>query len=371
MEIQAIYNALRDHDRVSSLVHSLNLSGFAPRNAEELLVLAHSNSRDRFRSFLEQLQPGSDSDPNQVVAMVRREVDPRIAERIESLDGRFPSPPFQAAGHDVKALLHASPAVPESSVLDRLTTAALPGEFLLDLDGFSEAQDQGTTRNTCTAFSIAATVEFMNWRRSGAKVKLSEEAIYWLGMKWDPAALPGGGITIHNTFPVVQRLGVCSIEAWPYRTSTPGVPHFDPNGPWPETVYRPTLYQRLAPTEHNELTALKRLLVAGYAIAKNIPLREAAVTTAKYNGHFAFTPKFEKGDGFHAVVLVGYRDGDLHPADGGGRFIFRNSWGTMLPMRPEVRAGYFSVAYRYFTEAKTMPSHPSAAICSFAPAGVA
>jgi C1A family cysteine protease len=72
-----------------------------------------------------------------------------------------------------------------------------------------------------------------------------------------------------------------------------------------------------------------------------------------------------------AVVLVGYRDGNLDDEDGGGRFIFRNSWGTLLPMKPEIQVGYFSVAYRYFTDPKTMPSYPSAAICGFTPSNLA
>lgn len=369
MKTQAIHTALRDHERVSALVQSLDLFGFAPRNIEEVLVLGRGNSRENFHAFLKQLQP--DSDPAQLLAALRREIDPGILERIDSLDRRFPSPPFQAAAPDLRVLLHASADSASPSVLDSLPVEALPGEFLLDLDGFPVAQDQGSTRNTCTAFSIAATLEYMNWRSSAAKVKISEEAIYWLGMKWDPTAIPGGGITLHNTFPVVQRLGVCGAEVWPYRTTKPGVPAFDPSGPWPEPIFRPAQYQRLSPTEHNDLNALKRLLVAGHAVAKNMPLRAAALTTAMYNGHFAFTPKFEHGDGFHAIVLVGYKDGNLHPSDGGGRFIFRNSWGTMAPMQPEVRAGYFSVAYRYFTEPKTMPSYPSAAICTFTPAGLA
>jgi hypothetical protein len=130
MEIQAIYTALKDHNRVSSLVHSLNLSGFAPRNAEELLVLAHSNSRGPVSLVSSTTPAGVRSGSESVLAMVRREVDPRIVERIESLDGRFPSPPFrQQRVPSVKALLHASPTMPGASVLDSLSNDPLRGSF--------------------------------------------------------------------------------------------------------------------------------------------------------------------------------------------------------------------------------------------------
>ena len=55
--------------------------------------------------------------------------------------------------------------------------------------------------------------------------------------------------------------------------------------------------------------------------------------------------------GWHAILLVGYRDDSEAP--GGGYFLFQNSWGESWASASPYRAGVGSVPYAYFEENET------------------
>jgi hypothetical protein len=215
-----------------------------------------------------------------------------------------------------------------------LTTTAIP------------VRNQGS-RGTCVAHAVVAALEY--WLHSkGSYQDMSEQFLYWNAKSNDGApALPGTWISI--TAPLVQRDGVCPEPAWPYNGIP--IPGNEGQGPAPAGTQAQALSFR------TPATALPATSVSDYktALASN---RWVPFSIPVYNSWYLSSQVRLTGDitnpipgevraGGHAMCIVGCIDLPDRPELGGGRFILRNSWGTLWGQTSPYGAGYGTIPYIY------------------------
>ncbi len=202
-------------------------------------------------------------------------------------------------------------------------------------------------RGTCVAFASVAFLEFQLEESSGAAAKRhSEQFVYW-GCKQDDGMATVEGTFLSTARTVLKVRGACLHKTWKYNPHL--VPHNESQGPPPAG----------AKNEAKQFTWTKAKAVAAknvQRLRKKLDAKLPVVLSVKTFPSWDFGTTAETGDitmpfpgevsdGGHAICLAGYLlDG---AAPGGGRLIFRNSWGKTWATKSQAAAGYGTLPFAY------------------------
>jgi len=145
--------------------------------------------------------------------------------------------------------------------------------------------------------------------------------------RWDD------GVYIRDGIKAVARHGDCPERLWPYVEKK--YPTRPPKRCYDSALrYRAVEYYRL----HRNLDHMRACLASGYPFVFGFSAHEKFQDVVKKTGRLEMPAKGERVIGDHAVLAVGYNDGDR-------RFIVRNSWGGRFGLK-----GYFTMPYEYLTK---------------------
>lgn len=185
--------------------------------------------------------------------------------------------------------------------------------------------------NSCSANAIAAALWFDERRRAPRSGSPSRLFIYFNERAREGSIATNAPVSLRDGYRSVSRQGVCSERAWPY-----DVERFRRKPPtrcYESAERRRALwYGRLQPT----LRDMKACLAEGYPFTAGFSVyRSFESREVKRTGLVPMPARHEKLLGGHAMLVVGYSDGDRH-------FIVRNSWGSAWGDR-----GYCYIPYGY------------------------
>jgi C1A family cysteine protease len=212
-------------------------------------------------------------------------------------------------------------------------------------------------RGTCVAFAAAAMIEHFIKAKENLEISLSEQFLY-RRMKMIDNRPSRCGTWLKTATVAIPTFGVCQDSIWRYRGDTSCNDHgSEPIDAQSDAVNTRFALNRLNP---KNMDAIKTLLVHGYAVAFAVPIFELWDSLhVQSRGHINLptpgtTPKKDI-DGhpeYHCMCFVGYKDNDPmnkneYKYQGGGYFIFRNSWGPAWAPNSAFGPGYGSMSYRY------------------------
>ncbi len=196
-------------------------------------------------------------------------------------------------------------------------------------------------RGDCSLFAITALAEFENGRRKAAPSgRLSEEFLIWAAHK--ATGRTGDQAMFYEAVYGLETLGICQAVLMPY--SPEASSRHGPSakalenarglaGHW--RVHWVRRWNVARPLDGSELQGIKEALALGHPVACGLRWPKAL------QGHVLreVPPPRDVSDG-HSIVLVGYTDDPQQ--NGGGMFVFRNSFG---PGWGENGYGRMSYAY--------------------------
>lgn len=180
------------------------------------------------------------------------------------------------------------------------------------------AKDQGR-RGTCVAFAATAGHELVR----GDGEELCVEFLHWAAKQRDALPIGAEGTTLAAAAAALGEVGQPPEHLWPYDDGR------DPLGPG----YAPPPAASVAAAARRLLGgtvlavaagAVRVALDAGRAVLLGVRLFDAWFLPGP-EGVIAMPSAGSRPYGGHAVLLVGYQDGE---GEGGGLFLVRNSWGT-------------------------------------------
>lgn len=193
--------------------------------------------------------------------------------------------------------------------------------------------DQGQL-GSCTANAIGGAIEFDHLKQKLPDVVPSRLFIYYNERAMEGTVGSDSGAQIRDGIKSVAKQGVCTEPMWPYN-----IAKFKTKPP--QKCYaaglkdKIVLYQRLVPT----LNQLRGCLASGYPFVFGFTVYDSFESPAvAKSGHAPMPAPNEKAIGGHAVLGVGYDDGQQW-------FIIRNSWGPNWGLK-----GYFTLPYAYVTD---------------------
>ena len=194
--------------------------------------------------------------------------------------------------------------------------------------------DQGQL-GSCTGNAIACAIQF---DRKKQKLKPdfipSRLFIYYNERAIEGTVASDCGAQIRDGIKSVAKLGDCPESEWPYDVAKfaakPAAKCYRD-----ALRYKAVQYQRVVQT----LNQMKGCLASGYPFVFGFSVYESfeGPEVAK-SGILSMPKSAEKQLGGHAVIAVGYDDGDQ-------RFLIRNSWGAKWGKR-----GCFTMPYAYLTD---------------------
>jgi C1A family cysteine protease len=185
--------------------------------------------------------------------------------------------------------------------------------------------------NSCSSNAIAAAVEFDLMRQKEKRVIFpSRLFLFYNSRAMERTEKSDEGVYIRDAIKAVARHGDCPESLWPYvehRFAT------RPPGRCYESAlkYRAVKYYRL----HRDIDDMRACLASGYPFVFGFLAHEKFLKVVRRTGILDMPGPKEEVIGKHAVMAVGYDDGE-------GRFIVRNSWGPRFGLK-----GYFTMPYGY------------------------
>ncbi|MFQ5859519.1 MAG: C1 family peptidase [Anaerolineae bacterium] len=201
-------------------------------------------------------------------------------------------------------------------------------------------------RGTCVAHACVAVQEFLQGEAS-TESDLSEQFVYWACKERDD--YPGGGTWIKYGMAVLEELGVCVEQVWPYNPDP--IEGNEGQGPPPDEAQADAALRRVKESSSVEprwTTALRQVLAEGKPVAFAVPVYRYWVTEpVRSSGDIRMPLPHDHRLGGHAMCMVGYEDDPNVP--GGGFFLIRNSWGTDWAKDSKMAAGYARLPYEYMT----------------------
>jgi hypothetical protein len=207
-------------------------------------------------------------------------------------------------------------------------------------------RDQGQ-RGTCVAHAVVAALEYY-LLSNGSYQDMSEQFLYWNAKSNDGApTVPGTWINV--AAPLVQRDGVCPEGTWSYNP-TP-IAGNEGQGPPPPGARAQALPYRVPATALPPTSVIdyKAALTSKRWVPFSIPVYNSWYLSnqVRLTGDITNPIPGEVRVGGHAMCIVGCVDLPDRPELGGGRFVLRNSWGTLWGSASPYGAGYGTIPYIY------------------------
>lgn len=324
-----------DHDSAAAL-RSLSVT-----SVEELLGLISADA-DALLEFL----------PNLDLPQIQADADSVAKASVLADFGDFEEPHFAMgawAPEDVKPEERASPAymaawLPDAIVdVDQRKVDEPPTSFL---DCFGPIRNQGK-RGTCVAHATCDVLECQLARRTGEKLDVSEQFVYWSAKEADGTPAEEG-TWLRVAMPKTASEGACLESVWPYNPEK--VPGNVSQGPAPPGAAADAGKRLLAnPTQLDprDPEAMREVLDRRMPIAISVPVYNNWYSNPAANaiGLIPMPIANSVRKGGHAMCVAGYSwDTDFA---GGGYFIVRNSWGVEWAPRSPVGPGYGAIPFLY------------------------
>ncbi len=238
-------------------------------------------------------------------------------------------------------------SIPRLTVAPVFTVPAAPGASINHVAEMPPVRSQGS-RGPCVSFSSLAAAEHYLGRQ-GALQDLSEQFLYW-NCKANDGIPASPGTYLGVAYPLLRRDGCCLEADWNYNAAP--VAANEGQGPPPPGTqlkalsFRIPSVRTLAPASVEDY---RNELMAGRVVSFSVPVfnswyRSSAVA---FSGDITMPIPGEVRAGGHAMCIVGCIDQPDMPQIGGGRFIVRNSWGTVWGINSPNGAGYGTIPYAY------------------------
>jgi len=190
--------------------------------------------------------------------------------------------------------------------------------------------NQGKKLQSCTANAIGAAIEFDQIRQQSSEAFRPSRLFIYYNARWMNGTVDSDpGVGIREGLKTVAKRGVCPESLWPYK-----VRKFR-RKPSRECYleakkHSGIVYHRL----RRNLLHMKICLASGYPFIFGMTVFDSFESKKlKRTGHAPMPRLYERSQGGHAVLAVGYTH---------RHFIVRNSWGTNWGMN-----GYFTLPYDY------------------------
>ena len=195
----------------------------------------------------------------------------------------------------------------------------------------SPVEDQGNL-GSCTGNALAGAIEFLEKKDAVKFVDASRLFIYYNERAMEGTIKSDAGAMIRDGIKTLKNLGVCSEKSWPYIISKFAVK--------PRSACYTEAMQRQITSYHRVLTLdeMRMCLAEGFPFVFGFTVYEGFESQdVARTGNVSMPQPIERALGGHAVLAVGYDDGEK-------RFIVRNSWGTGWGQK-----GYFTIPYEYLS----------------------
>lgn len=193
-----------------------------------------------------------------------------------------------------------------------LADLALPP--MVDLrDQDSPIEDQGQL-GSCTAFATGAAIRFCRRKEALPDFITSHLYLYYNSRKHKDE---DSGATIRDAIKSAAKLGDCAETDWPYNISQFAVKP-------PQQAYNDAMQDRAVKYQRipQNIQQMKNCLAQGFPFVIGVSVYSSFESQQAESTGFIPLPKNNESLlGGHALLVVGYRDSDLH-------FIVRNSWGN-------------------------------------------
>ena len=197
------------------------------------------------------------------------------------------------------------------------------------------------SRNSCSLFAITALAELEFGRSvSAAAAPFSQEYLTWAAN--EATGRVGDQAMFYEALCGLNALGICPVDLMPYeaegdRDRQPSdeaqARARDLSDRW--RVHWLKLWDVQQPLTDDQVLAIKRALADGHAVACGLRWPNSQ------QGHeILYVPAADQVYDGHSIVFAGYRDDPA--ANGGGVFIFRNSYGPRWG-----DGGYGTMSYAY------------------------
>lgn len=204
---------------------------------------------------------------------------------------------------------------------------------LVDLrDQDSPIEDQGQL-GSCTSFATGAAIRFARRKESLPDFVTSHLFLYYNSRSVFSKSTDSGA-TIRDAIKAAARQGDCPETEWPYDISRFAVKP-------PALAYKDAKTDRALKYQavSQNLTVMKNCLAQGLPFVIGISVYSSFESQDVASTGIVPLPKNnEQLLGGHALLVVGYRDADLH-------FIVRNSWGSGFG-----DGGYVYLPYAYLQD---------------------
>jgi C1A family cysteine protease len=193
--------------------------------------------------------------------------------------------------------------------------------------------DQGQL-GSCTANAVAGAIQFDLKKQKKPVFVPSRLFIYYNERVMEHTVNSDSGAMIRDGIKSVAKSGDAPEPEWPYNISKftqkpPAKVYKDAK------KHRALSYQRVT----QSLTQMRGCLASGYPFVFGFTVYESFESQkVARTGVLQMPASNEKSVGGHAVLAVGYDDGQQ-------RFIVRNSWSSDWGMK-----GYFTMPYAYLTD---------------------
>jgi C1A family cysteine protease len=277
------------------------------------------------------------------LGMSESEVEGLVGQAMAALPPDISFAPGDVQVYGLGALDEPEDLDPEAA---SFAPTSLPAQIDLH-DLFPPVRNQAN-RGTCVAHACVAVREFLLDDKS-TQGDLSEQFVYWACKERDGYA--GSGTWIRHGMAVMEELGVCAEEVWPYNGSP--ITGNEGQGPPPANAKTEALDHRTEDSEQlqaRSVNVLRQQLADRRPIAFAVPVYTYWFAHPVLNtGDIRLPLSTDKVEGGHAMCLVGYQDDADVP--GGGYFLVRNSWGTASWGQDNVVApGHARIPYAYMAQ---------------------
>lgn len=235
---------------------------------------------------------------------------------------------------------------PETRLATATRSVSPPKPAVSLVDRFPAIRNQ-KDRGTCVAFSSIAFLEFHLAESTGATPSRHSEQFFYCACKHEDGIPIAEGTFVSTARAVLKTYGACLNKTWKYNPLP--IPNNEGQGPPPagaKAEAKLSLWTTAKRVAASNVDLLREQLDAKRPVVLSVKTFPSwDFQTAAETGDITLPFPGESSDGGHAICLVGYVVDANAP--GGGRLIFRNSWGATWAKKSQAAAGYGSLPFEY------------------------